>query len=64
MARRLHSDQVTRNVRGDDAVQGSHGPLAPKFLPPSQDGYYWIFHRDNHDGSQSAVFCFFVQMDF
>jgi hypothetical protein len=25
---------------------------------------YWIFYRDNLDGSRSAVFCFFVLMNF
>ncbi len=35
-----------------------------KFVLPSEDSNYWIFYRDNLDGSQSAVFCFFVPMNF
>ena len=31
---------------------------------PSQDGDYWIFYRDDGDGSQSGVYCFFVPMAF
>ena len=52
------------NARGDYVVEGYHEPLAARFALPSQDGEYWIFYRDNLDGSQSAVFCFFVPMNF
>ena len=61
---RLRPDQVTHNARGDYVVEGYHEPLAAKFVLPSQDGDYWIFYRDNLDGSQSAVFCFFAPMNF
>jgi len=63
-ALRLRPDQVTRSARGDYVVEGYHEPLAAKFALRSEDGEYWIFYRDNLDGSQSAVFCFFVPMNF
>ena len=56
----LRPDQVRQNARGDYVVQGYHDPIAAKFALPSADGDYWIFYRDNLDGSRSAVFCFFV----
>ena len=31
---------------------------------PSQDGDYWIFYRDDGDGQQSTVYCFFVPVGF
>jgi len=61
-ARSGHAQRARR--RGDYVVEGYHEPLAAKFALPSQDGEYWIFYRDNLDGSQSAVFCFFVPMNF
>ncbi len=63
-AHRLRPDQVRQNARGDYVVQGYHDPIAAKFALPSADGDYWIFYRDNLDGSRSAVFCFFVPIDF
>jgi hypothetical protein len=54
----LRPDQVTRNARGDHFVQGYREPIAASFALPSEDGDYWIFYRDNLDGSRSAVFCF------
>jgi hypothetical protein len=63
-AHRLRPDQVGQNTRGDYVVQGYHDPIAAKFALPSADGDYWIFYRDNLDGSRSAVFCFFVPVDF
>ena len=61
-AHRLRPDQVRQNPRGDYVVQGYRDPIAAKFALPSADGDYWIFYRDNLDGSRSAVFCFFVPM--
>jgi hypothetical protein len=63
-AHRLRPDQVRQNDRGDYLVQGYRDPIAAKFALPSEDGDYWIFYRDNLDGSRSAVFCFFVPMNF
>ena len=60
----LRPDQVTRNARGDYFVQGYREPIAAKVALPSEDGDYWIFYRENLDGSRSVVFCFFVPMDF
>ena len=63
-AHRLRPDQVRQNARGDYVVQGYHDPIAANFALPSADGDYWIFYRENLDGSRSAVFCFFVPLDF
>jgi hypothetical protein len=63
-AHRLRPDQVTRDARGDYVVEGYREPILAKFALPSEDGNYWIFYRDNLDGSRSAVFCFFVPMNF
>ena len=63
-AHRLRPDQVGRNARGDYVVQGYHDALPAKFALPSEDADYWIFYRDNLDGTRSAVFCFFAPMDF
>lgn len=63
-AHHLRPDQVSFNARGDYVVEGYHEPLAARFALPSQDSEYWIFYRDNLDGSQSAVFCFFIPMNF
>ncbi|MGO9391448.1 hypothetical protein [Rhodoblastus sp.] len=63
-AHHLRPEQVALNARGDYVVEGYHEPLAAKFALASQDGDYWIFYRDNLDGSQSAVFCFFVPLNF
>ena len=63
-AHHLRPDQVSFNARGDYVVEGYREPLLAKIALPSPDGEYWIFYRDNLDGSRSAVFCFFVPMDF
>jgi hypothetical protein len=60
----LQPDQVTRNARGDYFVQGYREPIPASFALPSEDGDYWIFYHDNLDGSRSAVFCFFIPMNF
>jgi hypothetical protein len=63
-AHRLRPDQVAQNARGDYVVDGYREPLPARIALPSQDGNYWIFYRENLDGSRSAVFCFFVPMNF
>ena len=62
-AHRLRPDQVNQNARGDYLVQGYSDPIAARFALPSEDGDYWIFYRDNLD-ERSALFCFFVPMNF
>jgi len=63
-AHHLRPDQVALNANGDYLVDGYREPLPAKIALPSQDGEYWIFYRENLDGSRSAVFCFFVPMNF
>ena len=63
-AHRLRPDQVAFNARGEYVIEGYNEAVAARFALPSQDGDYWIFYRDNLDGSQSAVFCFFVPVNF
>jgi hypothetical protein len=60
-AHHLRPDQVAFNARGEYVIDE---PVAARFALPSQDSEYWIFYRDNLDGSQSAVFCFFVPVNF
>ena len=45
-------------------VDGYSNRIPVKVALPSQDGDYWVFYRDNTNGSQSTVYCFFVPMAF
>jgi hypothetical protein len=51
--------QVTRRDEDYYLIQGYSNPVPVKRAPPSQDGEYWIFYREDPNG-QSGVYCFFV----
>jgi hypothetical protein len=62
-AHHLTPDQVHRS---DEyyRVDRYREPIPAKFALPSQDGDYWIFYRQDKDGFQTGVYCFFVPMEF
>lgn len=45
-------------------VDGYHRKIPHDQVLPSQDGDYWIFYNNYSTYGQSAVYCFFVPMDF
>jgi len=63
-AHHLRPDQVHRISDDFYAVDGYVRRIPVGQALPSQDGDYWIFYRDDGDGSQSGVYCFFVPMAF
>lgn len=63
-AHHLRPDQVHRESDEYYRVDGYMHPVLAKAVLPSQDGDYWIFYREDADGSQSQVYCFFVPMEF
>jgi hypothetical protein len=63
-AHHLRPDQVHRVSDDFYMVDGYATRIPAARALPSQDGDYWIFYRDADDGSQSAVYCFFVPMAF
>lgn len=63
-AHHLRPDQVHRVSDDYYTVDGYVRRIPVGQALPSQDGDYWIFYRDDGDGSQSGVYCFFVPMDF
>ncbi len=63
-AHHLSPDQVHRVSDDYYAVDGYRYRIPAKTALPSQDGDYWIFYRDDGDGGQSSVYCFFVPMGF
>ena len=60
----LRPDQVHRVSDYSYTVDGYFRPIPSRIALPSPDGEYWIFYKDNKDGSQTGVFCFFVPMNF
>jgi hypothetical protein len=62
----LRADQVHRDKNDDWLVDGYHQTVSNTKALPSQDGDYWIFYKDdwNGTGQQSTVYCFFVPMTF
>jgi len=63
-AHHLRPDQVHRVSADYYTVDGYVRRIPVNQALPSQDGDYWIFYRDDGDGGQSGVYCFFVPMDF
>lgn len=41
-----------------------HHLVADSEKRPSQDGNYWLFYRQDPDGSQTGIYCFFVPLAF
>ena len=60
----LRPDQVHRVSDDYYMVDGYHYRIPAREALPSQDGDYWIFYRDDGDGQQSTVYCFFVPVGF
>ena len=60
----LRPDQVHRISDDYYMVDGYSNRIPVRVALPSQDGDYWVFYRDNANGSQSTVYCFFVPMAF
>ena len=59
----LAADQV-HHYDGYWLVDGYKDKIYDRQELPSQDGHYWVFYRNNSNGSQSSVYCFFVPMEF
>ena len=60
----LRPDQVHRISDDYYMVDGYSNRIPVRVALPSQDGDYWVFYRNNANGSQSTVYCFFVPMAF
>ena len=63
-AHKLRADQVHRVSDDYYQVDGYVGRIPVGQALPSQDGDYWIFYRQDPDGGQSGVYCFFIPMAF
>jgi len=60
----LRPEQVHRISSDYFMVDGYRQRIPARLALPSQDGDYWIFYKDNADGSQSGVYCFFAPLNF
>ena len=63
-AHKLRVDQVHRVSDDYYRVDGYLHPIPAQQAQSSQDGDFWIFYRDDGEGIQSGVYCFFVPMAF
>lgn len=63
-AHHLKPEQVHRISDGYYRVDGYLRDIPVSQALPSQDGDYWGFWRDDGNGIQSGVYCFFVPMNF